>query len=301
MIEKHFGLHSRPFPPMPDTSLYYPSSNHEAALAALQRGIADDEGILLLTGIPGSGKTLLGYVLVDRLEDGVASTFLTNSHFADRTSLLQAILYDLGLPYEAGTEQILRLRLTEQLLKNCEDKKRTLIIIDEAHHLSADLLEELRLVANLEAGHGKAIQIVLIAQPRIKQTLRHSALESLKQRIAVRAAVEPMGAEEAYDYLLHHLRLAGGKPDRVFDPTALEVLARGTYGLPRLLNQAGHLAMVLTQNGEMTQVDAEAALEALSMLGLTATDEGAEAEGEVEKMSEPDMPHPNIQDFRRPA
>src|SRR4051812_5419240 len=100
MIENCFGLKSRPFPPLPDTCLYYPSSTHESCLATLERGLADDEGILLLTGVPGSGKTLLGYVLLERLQDKVVSAFLTNSHFTDRAALLQAILYDLGLPYE---------------------------------------------------------------------------------------------------------------------------------------------------------------------------------------------------------
>ena len=145
----------RPFPPTPDTGLYYPSTLHETALASLQRGIAEDEGLILLTGIPGTGKTLLGYALLERLNDQVASAFITNSHVPDRAGLLQAILYDLGLPFDGDKEQTLRLRLTEQLLKNCAASRRTILLIDEAHHLSADLLEELRLLANLEAGPAK--------------------------------------------------------------------------------------------------------------------------------------------------
>jgi type II secretory pathway predicted ATPase ExeA len=297
MVEKHFGLNCRPFPPTPDTCLYYPASTHETALGALERGIADDEGILLLTGVPGTGKTLLGYVLVERLENQVVSAFLTNSHFADRSALLQAILYDLGLPHEEGSEQVLRLRLTEQLLKTCSEERRTLLVIDEAHHLSGDLLEELRLLANLEAGRGKALQVVLIAQPAVAQTLQQPGLEALQQRLAVRAALGALETEEAYDYLLHHLRLAGGKPEKIFDETALEVLARGTNGLPRFLNQAAHQALALAQAGAMEQVDAEAALEALALLGLTPAEPAVETENNAQNES----PHPNIQDFRRPA
>jgi type II secretory pathway predicted ATPase ExeA len=293
MDENRFGLTRRPFPPTPDTALYYPATAHESALAALARGIAQDEGILLLTGAPGLGKTLLGYVLLERLDKEVASAFLTNSHFADRSAMLQAILYDLGLPYEDASEQALRLRLTEQLLKYCAAKKRTILVIDEAHHLSADLLEELRLLANLEAGSGKALQIVLLAQPKILQLLQQPGLESLHQRIAVRTALGALGVEEAFDYLLHHLRLAGVKPEKILDETALETIARGTHGIPRCLNQAAQQALVLAEEGELPKVDAEAALEALSMLGMAAEESAEEPEAAAA--------HPNIQKFMRTA
>jgi general secretion pathway protein A len=294
MDENRFGLTRRPFPPTPDTALYYPATVHESALAALARGIAQDEGVLLLTGAPGVGKTLLGYVLLERHDKEAASAFLTNSHFADRSAMLQAILYDLGLPYEDASEQGLRLRLTDQLLKNCAAKKRTILIIDEAHHLNADLLEELRLLANLEAGSGKALQIVLLAQPRILQMLQHPGLESLQQRIAVRSGLGALEVEEAYDYLLHHLRLAGVKPEKILDETALETIARGTHGIPRCLNQAAHQALVLAEEGELPKVDAEAALEALSILGMTSDESAEEPEAAAGA-------HPNIQKFMRTA
>jgi general secretion pathway protein A len=274
---------------MPDTALYYPASTHESALAVLQRGIAEDEGILLLTGEPGTGKTLLGYILLERLDNEIESAFLTNSHFADRAALLQAILYDLGLDHSDASEQTLRLRLTDQLLKNVAAKKRTLIVIDEAHHLNADLLEELRLLANLEAGAGKAVQIVLLAQPRILEALRQPGLESLQQRVAVRAALGALDIEEAYDYILHHIRFAGAKPEKLFDESALESIARGARGIPRCLNQAMHQALVLAEEGELPKVDAEAALEALSSLGMSVDEEATE-----ESL-------PSIQQFKRTA
>ena len=297
MYEQRFGLKRRPFPPTPDTEFYYPSTLHETALSALSRGLEADESFVLLTGDAGAGKTLLGYALLERLKDKVASAFLTNSHFADRSALLQAILYDLGLPYDDDKEQTLRLRLTDQLLKNCAAERRTILVIDEAHHLSADLLEELRLLANLEAGSGKALQIVLLAQPGIMRTLRQPGLESLQQRIAVRATLGALEVEEAYDYLLHHLRLVGGKPEKIFDDTALEAIARGTRGIPRCLNQAAHQALVLAEEGELPKVDAEAALEALSMLGMESSEDAAEPEAPPEK----DPTHPNIQNFLRTA
>jgi type II secretory pathway predicted ATPase ExeA len=272
MLEQRFGLTRRPFPATPDSALYYPATPHEAALAPLLRALGDKEGLLLVTGDPGVGKTLLGQVLLERLGDDVQSALLTNSHLPDRVSLLQALLFDMGLPFEEGGEQILRLRLTDHLLKTCAAGKRTVVVIDEAHHLSTDLLEELRLLGNLEAGSDKAFQAVCLAQLSIVEALKQPLLASWKQRMTVHAHLAPLSVEEAYDYLLHHLRLAGAKPEKVIDASGMDVLARGTQGIPRLLNQAAHKALVLADTAEMDVVDAEAALEALAALGLEAED-----------------------------
>jgi type II secretory pathway predicted ATPase ExeA len=270
MYEKRFGLARRPFPATPDSDRYYAATGHEIALAALLRALADDEGIALLTGVPGTGKTLIGQVILDRLPEGTPTAFITNGHVSDRTGLLQAILYDLRLPYADRGEQVLRLRLTEQLLKSCEAGARTVLIIDEAHHLSSDLLEELRLLTNLEAGSRKALQVILIAQPAILETLMQPALVALQQRLAVRASLEPFGMAEAGDYLQHHVRQAGADPSTLLDESAMEVLVRGCGGVPRRLNQAAHQALVLADAADLPCVDAEAALEALTLLGLAA-------------------------------
>ena len=277
MYQQRFGLTRRPFPATPDSALYYPATPHEAALAPLVAAVEDQEGLLLLTGDPGTGKTLLGQILLERIGGSVISAFVTNSHFPDRAALLQAILFDIGLPYDSA-EQALRLRLTEQVLKNCADGKRTVVVIDEAHHLSADLLEELRLLGNLEAGPDKAFQAVLLAQMPIVETMKQPMLASWKQRLAVHAHLEPLSVEEACDYVLHHLRLAGGKVEKIFDEAGLEVLARGTRGLPRLLSQAAQQALQLADAAEMEIVDAEAAMEALAVMGLHAEDASSAAE-----------------------
>lgn len=277
MYEKRYSLKRRPFPTTPDGSLYYPATEHEASLTMLERAVAGNEGFALLTGAPGTGKTLLGLLLLERLDSSIVSGFLTNSHVADRRGLLQAVLYDLGLSYEGAGEQELRLRLTDFLLKNCQENKKTVLVIDEAQNLTSDHLEELRLLGNLEAGSEKAVQIVLLGQPRLLEVLRRPEVAALRQRLAARLTLPALGVEESLDYLLHHLRMAGARPERVVDDAALEVLARGTRGLPRLLNQAAHQAFLLADAGELPRVDAEAALEALTVLGL---DEGSEALGD---------------------
>jgi type II secretory pathway predicted ATPase ExeA len=273
MYEQRYGLERRPFPPTPDTALYYPASGHEAALASLRRALADDQGLNLLIGAPGTGKTLVGYALLESLSAAYECAFLTNGWLADRTALLQALLFDLGLPYEEGGEQVLRLRLTEHLLKICAMGRRALFIIDEAQYLSLELLEELRLLGNLEAGTGKAVQVVLLAQNSIASLLSRSDLAAFRQRLGVRAELGPLGLEESFDYLLHHLRHAGGSAEKVIDEAALEVIARGSQGIPRLLNQAAHQALLLADAAELSCVDAEAALEALALLGLGGGEE----------------------------
>ena len=280
MWEKRFGLHRRPFPAVPDVSLYYPASPHEQALAPLIRAVHEDEGLMLLTGDPGMGKTLLGQVLLERLGDKVVSAFLPNTHFANRTALLQALLYDFGQPYDDDREQILRLRVTEFALKNCSEGKRTIVVLDEAHHLSADLLEELRLLGNLEGGR-KAFQVVCIGLPSIHEVLRRPDMAAWSQRLTVRASLAPLSIEESLDYLLHHLRVSGGRPENIIDESGLKVLAQGALGIPRLLNQAAHQSLIMADAVE-TAVDAEVAMEALACIGL----EVPEGDDEFETVGE---------------
>jgi type II secretory pathway predicted ATPase ExeA len=277
MYETRFGLRRRPFRATPDTAYYYPATGHEKALAQILQAVDDDEGLILLAGAPGTGKTLLCHCLVERLGPETTIAFLTNSHFRDRTALFQAILYDLSLPHEDGTEQSLRLALTESLLKNCQAGRRTVLLVDEAQYLTTDLLEELRLLGNLEAGHSKAFQVILVALPELEETLAAARLAAFNQRLTVRARLEPLDVEEAADYIVHHLRGAGGRPDTMISDEALAVLARATRGVPRLLNQSAHAALALAAAADVSLVDVEVALEALATLGLA--DEEAEDAG----------------------
>src|SRR3954462_6096309 len=173
MIEAHFGLLRRPFPSTvtPDHACYYPATNHEHALGRLLAGLSDGEGMLLLSGAPGLGKTLLAHCLLDRAgvrpgESGeVEAVFLAGTPSRDRAGLLQALLYDLSLPHQGRGEQEMRLALIEHLLTRYAAGVRFLLVIDEAQHLTAEHLEELRMLGNLEGLTGKALQVVLIGQP----------------------------------------------------------------------------------------------------------------------------------------
>jgi type II secretory pathway predicted ATPase ExeA len=213
--------------------------------------------------------------LVERLGPEVQPLLLTNGRVGDRLSLFQAVLFDLALPYEGKGEQELRLALTNHLLQAFTEGRPSVLLVDEAHHLSPDLLEELRLLGNLEGRSGKALQVVLLGQPACLDALKRPELTAFRQRLAVRAELQPLGIQEAADYLLHHVRSAGGRLERVFSDEALELLARATGGVPRLLNQAAHQAMTLAAEAGAGEVDVEAALEALNQLGLDEEANGA--------------------------
>jgi general secretion pathway protein A len=263
MHEAPFGLTRRPFAPSLYPAPPYPATGFEQAVAALLDGLADGETFLALTGAPGVGKSLAGRTLVERLGGAV----FVNIAVADPAGLYQAVLFDLGLPHEARPEAALRLALVEHVLKRFADGKKTVVVLDEAHLLTPATLEELRVLGNLEG----AVQVVLIGQPGLLRTLETPALAALRQRIAVRVVLEPLGVEEAADYVLHHLRVAGAAEGLV-GTEALELLAKATGGVPRLLNQAMNRALRLA--AEAGEVDVEVMMEALSGLGLSAEDEG---------------------------
>jgi type II secretory pathway predicted ATPase ExeA len=284
MYDTRFGLRRRTFRPTPDTDSYFPAATHEAALHQLRRALDDDEGIIVLTGEPGTGKTLLARKLLEDLDESVRVVLLTNSHVSRKGDLLQAILFDLGLPYQGLTEQVARLAVTESCLDFYRDGGKTLIVVDEAHHLTAEMLEELRLLSNLEGKDGKAVQVLLLALPVIEETLDEPTLVALRQRLTVWARLEPLDPEESAEYLRHQVAAAGGNPDKLFGDDVLDILSHAGRGIPRILNQAAHVAFALADEAGQRQVDAEAAVEAITRLGL---DPAAEAEALATDEEEP--------------
>jgi type II secretory pathway predicted ATPase ExeA len=264
------GAKRLPFPSTPDTASWYPSTGHERALARLLRGVQSGEGLMLVVGRPGVGKTLLGHCLLERLGSRHRSALLTNTHLRDRISLLQAILFDLSIPYEGRAEQEMRLALTDHLLRTCATAQSLVLVVDEAQHLTTDLLEELRLLGNLEARGRKALQVVLLGQPGILEALERPELAALRQRLAVRVHLEPLDVQEAADYLLHHLRAAGRTPEQILSDEPLDLMVRATGGVPRLLNQVARQALALAEEAQLDALEVEVVLEALHLVGLEA-------------------------------
>jgi general secretion pathway protein A len=265
------------FPTTPDRSCVYPATGAETALARLQAGLADGEGFLLLTGPAGTGKTLLVHRLLESLGRQRRSVLLTNSHFENRSALLQACLFDLELPHGDRSEQELRLTLTSHLLDTLTNRGSVILIVDEAQHLDADLLEELRLLGNLEAAGGHALQIVLVGLPEVDDHLAQPTLAALAQRLTTRVQLRPFDLLEAMDYSAHVLRTADSTALEVVPEEVREIVAEAAAGVPRRINQILREALRVADEVEAEVVDVEMIQEALVRLGLIApTDEGEE-------------------------
>lgn len=282
----HFGLARRPFRPAADPAAYFPAHGHEAAAAELDAAFSRREPFVLLDGDAGTGKTLVARRWLGRLPTAVPRAVLLAVHGARPADLLQALLFDLNQPYQGLTEQELRLAVTAQLLAASESGLPTVLLIDEAQHLGAAALEELRLLANLDTPAGCAAVAVLVAQPALRDALGRKEFAPLAQRVAARPRLEPLTADQSVVYLRHQIETAGGSATEVFDIEALDLLARACGGVPRVLNQAAAAAGELAAAVGGETVDAEAAVEALGRLGLAVPDEPAEPARAAPKAAE---------------
>jgi type II secretory pathway predicted ATPase ExeA len=264
----HLGLDRRPFRPAVDPDSYFPAPSHEAAIAAVTAGFARRDPAVLVDGPPGVGKTLVARKWLEHLLPDVPRVVIPNARAERPAELLQAILFDLGQPYQGLSEQELRLAVTGLLLDAAAGPFPTVLVIDEAQHLGPPALEELRLLGNLETRRGAAVFALLVAHPGLRAALAGPGYEPFAQRVAARAAVEPLTAGESAEYIRHHLRAAGAEAGGVFDDEAVALLAGACGGIPRVLNRAAALALELAADSGAERVDVEAGLEALDRLGL---------------------------------
>jgi type II secretory pathway predicted ATPase ExeA len=263
MYQKHFGLRRLPFASLALDDCYFPAAGHETALAQLIEGIHNQEGLLFLTGAPGTGKTRCAYRLLEQLPSAVTPAFLTGSAFACPSSLLQAILYDLGRPYDSRPEQDLRLAVTDCLLEHFAENRRVLLLLDEAHHLDAHLLEELRLLTNLEGKEGRAFQALLVGQPSILDTLSDPLLACFRTRLSIQAELAALTPQETVNYLLARLESAGGLARAIITIEALELIAQSSAGIPRRASQIAHRSLTVAAAADLKPVDVEGVVEAL--------------------------------------
>jgi type II secretory pathway predicted ATPase ExeA len=285
----HFGLDRQPFRPAVDPAAYFPAASHEAARAAVAESFARRDPIVLIDGPSGVGKTLVARKWLEDLVPDVPRIVVPNSRADRPIELLQAMLFDLALPYQGLTEQETRLALTGHLLDVAgECPYPTVVVLDEAHHLGELSLEELRLLGNLETRRGGVLFAVLVANQTLREALSGPSHEGLAQRLAVRAAIEPLTAEESAEYIRHQIRAAGGESGTVFDAEAISILAGACRGVPRLINRAATLTLELAAAGQAEEADVEAALEALERLGLSVP----EPSEPVDPVDPVLLPHP---------
>ena len=244
MFEKHFGLRENPFPAGHQMRFLYPSREHQEARAHLRYGIENREPFVLITGEVGTGKTTALYDALAEWGAQVSVALITNSALT-RSELLEEIClrFGVGLPAETSKPKMLAL-LEHHLLAVRARGEHAVLLLDEAQNLSTDLLEEIRLLSNVEAQGEKLMQIFLVAQPELEARLGRPELRQLRQRITVHYRLNPLSPEETAGYIHHRISVAGGNAWSTFPPETCREIYKVTHGIPREINTIASQAMI---------------------------------------------------------
>ena len=246
MYKTFYSLKRNPFEITPDPSFLFATRRHNEALAALYYGVRRHKGFVVLTGEVGTGKTLLLRCLLQLLKqsDDVKYAYVFNGRLSP-LEFLQYIAGDLGLPAAGKNKSELLLQLAGYVVARGEKKLTTVLVVDEAHHLSTDILEEIRLLTNLETADEKLLQILLVGQPELDEKLDSVELRQLKQRIALRSHLLALDLNETKGYIERRLQLAGSpNPSSLFPQETVAAIHRHARGIPRLINTICENALI---------------------------------------------------------
>ncbi len=238
MYKTFFGLTRNPFEISPDPYFLFATARHNEALASIVHGVLRHKGFMVVTGEVGTGKTLLVRCLLEILRrQEIASANVFNPCLSP-VEFLRYIVGDLGIKATAQDKGSLLLDLNNYLIARHREHKTTVLIVDEAQHLQPELLEEIRLLTNLETSQQKLLQIVLVGQPELDQIMDSVNLRQLKQRVAMRCQLEPLQHEETRSYILRRLQRAGANSHAVimFPDETITSIYRYSRGIPRLIN-----------------------------------------------------------------
>ena len=247
MYKSFFHLTRNPFDLTPDPTCFVPTTRHNEAIAALYYGVRRHKGFVVVTGEVGTGKTLVLRCLLQLLKESkdVAYAYVFHSRLAS-TEFLQYILADFGIQTSGKNKGEMLFELGKYLTKRSARQMTTVLIVDEAHHLSEELLEEVRLLSNLETTNDKLLQIILVGQPELDAKLDSYELRQLKQRIALRTHLQPLNTEETKNYIEQRLRIAGAiaNAETLFSAAAAAAVQQYSKGLPRLINTICENALI---------------------------------------------------------
>ncbi|MGZ3592016.1 MAG: ExeA family protein [Thermodesulfobacteriota bacterium] len=235
MYTKFYSLRDKPFEITPDPKFLYLSENHKEALAHLIYAVRERKGFTVITGEVGTGKTTLVQTLLSRLDGNTKTAYLFNPKLGS-TDFLHYICEDLGLRGQRRSKGQYLAHLHNFLLACYARNENVILIIDEAHTLDPKLLEEVRLLTNLETPKGKLLQVILLGQPELDDILNRAEFRQLKQRVSLRYTIKPLSREEMDVYIKRRLRLAGAADPEIFTPKARKEIYRYSEGIPRLIN-----------------------------------------------------------------
>jgi general secretion pathway protein A len=273
MYRAHFGLVRRPFEMTPDPSFLVLGEAHREGLATLVYGVKARKGFVLLTGEVGTGKTTLLHALLSQLDASTASAFVFNPRL-DPLDFFRVLFDEYGIETACRTKGEYLLALNHFLIQRLERDETTLLIVDEAQNLSPEMLEEIRLLSNLETPRSKLLQIMLVGQPELNDLLARPALRQLRQRIVLRHHLRPFDEKETAAYVEERLRLAGYTGKGVFDRGALRELHSATGGVPRLVNIVCDGALLLGYSRDRDTVGRREIREVVQDLGLAPAPAG---------------------------
>jgi len=245
MYKRFYNLQRNPFEITPDPSFLFATKKHNEALAALYYGVKRRKGFVVMTGEVGTGKTLLVRCLLQVLHRAnVAYAYVFNPRLS-AMEFLQYVAGDFRIPTAGKSKSDLLLDLSSFVIARHQKNLTTVLVVDEAHHLSADVLEEVRLLTNLETPQEKLLQILLIGQPELDDKLDSTDLRQLKQRIALRSHLSALSLEETRGYVHCRLQLAGNtNPDELFPIETILEVQRQSQGFPRLINTLCENALI---------------------------------------------------------
>jgi general secretion pathway protein A len=235
MYRKFYGLREKPFEITPDPKFLYLSENHKEALAHLTYAVRERKGFTVVTGEVGTGKTTLVQTLLSRMDGNTRTAYLFNPMMGS-TDFLHYICQDLGLNSLKRSKGQYLSQLHKFLMSCYSRNENVVLIVDEAHKLDPKLLEEIRLLTNLETAKSKLLQVILIGQPELNGILEDPQFRQLKQRVSLRYHVHPLNKEDTQKYIKRRLRIAGAFDHNLFTLKAFDKIYSYTKGLPRLIN-----------------------------------------------------------------
>jgi type II secretory pathway predicted ATPase ExeA len=250
-----YGLAEQPFSVTPDPRFLFLTPSHREALAQLRYGVQERKGFVLLTGEVGTGKTTLLRTLLARLDSKTDAAFVTNSTLPF-DQMLDYALADFGATRSGDSRAQKLIALNSFLTERERSGRNAVLIIDEAQNLSAQTLEQLRLLSNFETTKDKLLQIVLAGQPELRTKLESPALRQLKQRIGLRCVITPLTLDQVEEYITHHLLVAGGD-SQLFTAAAIRQIARYSGGVPRVVNIVCDHSLLFGYANRMSQIDAD--------------------------------------------
>lgn len=261
----HFGLTTPPFQITPDLRFFFSGGRRGDILSALLHVAQHEEGIMMVVAEVGSGKTLLARLLISRLPRDICSIYLANPSFS-RDEILGAIGRDLGLTHLPDTTEARLAALQQELLRRHATGQRVLLVIDEAHAMPPDSLEEVRLLSNLETDQHKLLNIMLFGQPELDETLSSRRMRQVRDRVIHHFQLTALPSQEAAAYVDHRLRAAGWQGGALFSPSAMTLLVKASGGRARRINLLADKALLAAYASGRTSVQVDAVRSAMSEL-----------------------------------